>query len=284
MGKPGGPELDSQIKGHYESGVETDRLLKGTSRLEFERTKRIMVRFLPREPSTILDIGGGPGFYARWLSSVGHTVHLVDPVPLHIRQARGLEKKSASPIASIKLGDARRLGFQDESADAVLMLGPLYHLVEERQRLAALREARRVLKPGGRLFAAAISRFASALDGSFRGFIRDPAFMKIVLRDLRNGQHRNPGNHPEYFTTAFFHHPRELEAEIQLAEFKSVRVFAVDSFGSVMPDFDKFWANAQLRARLLNILEKIETEPSMLGVRAHLLGIGQKKWAHPSPG
>ncbi len=210
---------------------------------------------------------------------MGHTVHLRDPVPLHVRQARELDEKSASPIASIAVGDARKLDCQDESMDAVLMLGPLYHLVQRRQRMAALGEARRVLKPKGRVFAAAISRFASALDGSFRGFIRDPVFMKIVERDLRNGQHRNPGNHPEYFTTAFFHHPRELETEIQLAGFKSARVFAVDSFGHYLghwPEFDKFWANAQLRARLLKILGKIETEPSMLGVSAHLLGIGQK--------
>src|SRR5437773_10269387 len=87
--------------------------------------------------------------------------------------------------------------------DIVLLFGPLYHLVRKKERLKALAEAHRVLKPGGLLFAAAISRFTSALDGSLRGFIRDPGFMKIIIQDLKNGQHRNPSNKPEYFTTSF---------------------------------------------------------------------------------
>src|SRR5207247_6861379 len=109
-------------------------------------------------------------------------------------------------LASINLGDARRLDFDDGYADIVLLFGPLYHLVRKKERLKALAEARRVLKPGGLLFVAAISRFTSALDGCLRGFIRDPEFMKIIQQDLKNGQHRKPSNKPENFTTALFNH------------------------------------------------------------------------------
>lgn len=272
--------LDPEIRAHYESGVETERLLKGTSRLEFERTKQILSRYLPKKrPAVLLDVGGGPGFYAHWLAEMGHIVHLVDPVPLHIKQAREMDKQSSSPLASISLGDARDLDFQDDYSDAVLMFGPMYHLVEKRERMAVLSEALRVLKPRGVVFVAGISRFASALNGSFRGLIQDPDFMKIVERDLRDGQHRNPRNHPEYFTTAFFHHPDELEAEIRQAGFNSVRLFAVEGFVGLLPEFDKFWANPELKSRLLIILEAIETEPSMIGASEHLLGVGWKKRA-----
>lgn len=87
---------------------------------------------------TILDVGGGPGRYAYWLADTGNSVHLVDILPLHIRQAREFQRRSKSQLASIRLGDARSLEFEDETADVVLLLGPLYHLVQKKERLRAL--------------------------------------------------------------------------------------------------------------------------------------------------
>jgi len=271
-----GPSLDSGFRAHYNAGVERDRLLSGTSNLEFERTKRILSRYLPSRPATILDVGGGPGRYSFWLADMGHSVHLVDVLPLHIRQAKMFQRKSKNLLASINIGDARNLDFEDKSADIVLLFGPLYHLVRKKERLKALSEARRVLKPGGLLFAAAISRFTSALDGSLRGFIQDPEFMKIIMQDLKNGQHRNPSNKPEYFTTAFFHHPDELEAEMKQAKFKSVKVYAITGFAWLLPRFKEIWENPSLKTRLMTILDKTELEPSMLGQSDHLLAVGRK--------
>ncbi len=269
--------LDSTFQAHYRSGVEKDRLLKGSSNLEFYRTKQILSRYLPKRHVTILDIGGGPGRYSFWLAEMGHSVHLVDILPLHVQQAHESQRKTGSPLASISLGDARELDFEDKFADVVLMFGPLYHLVRETERLKALSEVFRVLKPGGTLFAAAISRFTSALDGCLRGYIRDPGFMKIIKQDLKNGQHRNPTNNPEYFTTAFFHHPNQLKTEISQAGFKSVRVYAITGFAWLLPKFDQYWRNPQLKARLVSILEKTELEPSMMGMSDHLLGVGKKE-------
>jgi ubiquinone/menaquinone biosynthesis C-methylase UbiE len=269
--------LDDDFRTHYGSGVETERLLRGTSRLEFHRTKQIMLRQLPKKKNaTILDIGGGPGYYSRWLARMGYSVHLVDILPLHIQQARMMEKQSKNPLASISLGDARKLDFLDQYAEAILLFGPMYHLIRRKERMVALSEAFRVLKPSGIIFVAAVSRFASALDGSFSGFIRDPEFMKIVKQDLENGQHRNPTNKVEYFTTAFFHHPSELESEMREAKFRAVQILAVTGFAWLLPKFGEYWEKPELKARLLTILERIETEPSIIGMSDHLLGIGRK--------
>ena len=132
------------------------------------------------------------------------------------------------------------------------------------------------MKPSGLLFAAAISRFTSALDGSFRGFIRDPGFMKIIRQDLKIGQHRNPTNKPEYFTTAFFHHPDELRSEIEQAIFGSVKAYAVTGFAWLVPRFNQIWKDPQLRRRLMSILDRTELEPSLLGQSDHLLAVGRK--------
>jgi ubiquinone/menaquinone biosynthesis C-methylase UbiE len=271
-----GTSLDSSFRRHYGSGVEKDRLLKGGPRLEFYRTKQILSRYLPKRPAVILDIGGATGIYSRWLAELGYSVHLVDVFPPHIRQARRLDKDSPHPLASIRVGDARRLRFDDESMDVVLLFGPMFHLVRKQERMTALSEARRVLKPRGLLFATAITRFASAMDGVRRGFIQDPVFMKIVQRDLETGQHRNPTGKLEYFTTSFFHHPDELEVEVQEGKFRSVRVYAVESFLWLLPDRGRIWLDSKFRTRVMKILEKVELEPSLKGLGDHLLAVGRK--------
>src|SRR5262245_52021412 len=181
-----------EILEYYAKGKEEGRLSVSLGRLERIRTWEILQRHLPSAPSRVLDVGGGTGVYALPLASRGYEVHLVDPVPLHVDRARELSRASHAPLASVDVGDARRLRSHDASFDVVLLLGPLYHLIDPAERLQALREARRVLVPGGLLLAAYISRFASACDGIQEGMLREPAFAAIVDRDLTDGIHLNP--------------------------------------------------------------------------------------------
>jgi len=270
--------LPPEIRKHYDHVEERSRLFKDAGELEFHRTKELISRYIPRKPLNVLDIGGGPGAYACWLAKLGHTVHLVDAVPLHVQQARAASNSQPDkPLASATLGDARRLKFGDKTSDIVLLLGPLYHLVEKQDRNKSLSEAFRTLKPGGLLFAAAISRFASALDGIFRNLIQDPQFFKIVRRDLKLGQHRNPTSRPEYFTTAFFHRTNELEDEIRKVGFEQPRLLAIEGPAWLLPDFRKVWRDPPLRSRLLTILQETESEAALIGQSAHILAIARKK-------
>jgi ubiquinone/menaquinone biosynthesis C-methylase UbiE len=263
---------------HYEGGAELDRLTLGTGPLELARTQELLVRHLPVPPATILDVGGGTGTYACLLASRGYQVHLIDPIPLHVREAQtASQRQPAHPIASIALGDARHLSWPDETADAVLLLGPLYHLTEREDRRKVLQEARRVLRAGGLVVAAGISRFASALDGLKSGFLDDPVFQGIVEQDLVDGQHRNPTDKPFYFATAYFHHPDELAAELDNAGFQRIGIFAVEGPAWLFQNFSEHWSEPGRRDRLLKVVRALEVEPTLLGVSAHLLAIGRKE-------
>jgi ubiquinone/menaquinone biosynthesis C-methylase UbiE len=265
--------LPDETIAHYGTGYERDRLRAGTSRIELARTQDILRRVLPSPPAHILDIGGGPGEYAAWLAREGYEVQLLDAVALHVEQAVHAAARQPDHPFSAMHGDARALPYDDRSADAVLLLGPLYHLTERADRLQALREVRRVLRPGGVVAAAAISRFTSLLDGLWNGFLDDPDFVQIVERDLRDGQHRNPANHPGYFTTAYFHHPDELAEEINAAGLELESVRAVEGPAWLLPDLDHWWENETRRERLLAYLAEVEREPSLVGASAHLLAV-----------
>jgi len=261
----------------YARGLERDRLARGQGALEFARTTVLLERYLPGPASDVIDVGGGPGRYALWLAERGYRVHLVDPVPLHVDQARAASaSQPGRGLASAEIGDARELRFPDESADAVLLLGPLYHLQERDERIRALAEARRVCRNGGVVIAAAISRFASAMDGLLSGYVTDPAFTGIVAGDLRDGRHRNPTGHPAYFTTAYFHRPEELAAECDAAALTHQETLAVEGFAWLLPDLDAWLADDARKSVLLNTLAQLEAEPALMGASAHLLCVARR--------
>jgi ubiquinone/menaquinone biosynthesis C-methylase UbiE len=270
------PDFDSTIARYYRQAPEERRLEQGPFLLEALRTRELIERHAPAAPATVLDIGGAAGAYALWLAEAGYTVHLLDPVPRLVAEAQRRSATHPRPLASCRVGDARTTKFPDASADMVLLLGPLYHLTAAQDRARALDEAARVLKPGGRLFAAAISRWASALDGLARDLFQDPQFAAIVEQDVCDGQHRNPTGRLDYFTTAYFHRPEDLRAEVLAAGLLIDGLYGVEGPGWMLPDIAVRLADPRRRDDLLRVARTLESEPSLLGISAHLLGVARK--------
>lgn len=268
--------IDASIDGFNSEYDEAGRLESGLFALERDRTRDVLERVLPQPPALIADVGGGPGAHALWLAARGFSVHLVDLAPKHVSQAWERSENGPHRLASIAVGDARQLELDDASVDAVLLLGPLYHLQEAADRLRALGEARRVLRRGGRLIAAAISRFASLLDGMRGAVFEDPEFERIVRADLHDGRHRNDTGRLDYFTTAYFHKPEDLATEALQAGFSDVSVLGLEGPGALIPDFDAVWSDPAARAKLMALSRAVEREPSLLGLSFHLLAVARR--------
>jgi SAM-dependent methyltransferase len=275
--------LDPAIRSYYDSAPEESRLETGAFQLEELRSRELILRHAPRPPAIVFDVGGAAGAYAFWLAELGYDVRLFDAVPRLVDIARQRNERSSHRLFSCAVADARALREPNESAAMVLLLGPLYHLVHEQDRQTALSEAIRVLRPGGVLIAAGISRSASALDGLARELLGDPEFAAIVERDLLDGNHHNPTKRLDYFTTAYFHRPEDLHREVADAGFDVEGLYGVEGPGWILSDFADRWEDPERRAILLRVARSLESEASVIGTSAHLISVGRKPSARRAP-
>ena len=267
------PPAPEDVLAFYGSGTELDRLATREGKLEFERAKQIILRFLGSS-STVADVGGGVGRYAEWLVENGHRVELVDPVPLHVQLAR--KRAGEPPSFGVELADARALPFAAASFDAVLLFGPLYHLAEHEERALALREAARVCRPGGLVFAMAISRFAPLLAHLRRGDIADERVFASVRIETRAGLRSSPGSRVSTFPDAYFHLPSELTAEVESSGLRVDGIYGLEGPGWLARNFDDLWRDPDKRARLVELAGLADTEPELLGTSAHLLAVARR--------
>jgi SAM-dependent methyltransferase len=263
--------LRNDIRRHYDQGRENARLREGRGRLELWRTQDILRRWLPAPPAVVLDVGGGSGVHAEWLVADGYDVELVDPVPIHLEQARRI------PGVRAVEGDARSLDAADSSVDAVLLLGPLYHLPERDDRLRALAEAARVVRPGGLVATAAISRFASMHDSVRQRWLDEPDWVAGVESTIEDGVHHGlKYAERDRFTTAYFHHADELAAELRAAGLTGAMVVAVEGPAAFLDSAVDLLDDPESREVLLRWIRLIEAEPSLLGASSHLMGLATR--------
>lgn len=264
-----------RVKKHYNDYPETDRLDSPHGQLELIRTKEIIGRYLSETPLEILDVGGGTGRYSFWLAELGHKVWLLEPSERQIEIAREENKSSEHKLQDIILGHAGEIDFDESKFDIVLNLGPMYHLQKPSQREEVLKKIYKVLKHKGILFSAYISRFAALCDGYKKGYIGDSKYKKLVKENLKTGKHSPTDS--EYFTSAYLHHPEEIEPELKNAGFRDNRVLAVEGFFSILTNLDDYISDKNEKENILEFLSKIEEEKTLIGASNHLLSISRKK-------
>jgi ubiquinone/menaquinone biosynthesis C-methylase UbiE len=276
--------IDKDVLDSYNKGIEKNRLRTDLGLIEFERTKEIILENIPQKPSVIYDIGGGYGEYSWWLASLGHRVYLYDISEKNIEMADDLqdEYKNIS-LEAKEVADARSINRPDSSADVILLFGPLYHIVEYKERQEALKECYRLLKPKGKLFTAAITKYATLLwairvYGVKNDLLDESEFMEMIKRELKDGQHiRNPESNYRGMGRSYFHLPELLEKELSEAGFRNNDIRGVIGPLWLIPNIDEKWKQEEKQKNIMGIVKMLEKEQSIMGISTHILSISEKK-------
>ncbi|WP_298879071.1 class I SAM-dependent methyltransferase [uncultured Polaribacter sp.] len=262
--------ISKELNDFYNKASEETRLEKGMGIFEFERIKDLIEKHISKSNSTIIDVGGGTGKYAEWLAKKNHTVHLIEPVLKHIKLAEKRAQKLKKPFTVTK-GIAQKLPYKNESADLVILHGPLYHLQKKEDRIATIIEAKRVLKKGGIILGFAINATASSVVGLMNGMIHANSFFEMCKEELTSGIHNAPKDFPFLLADAYYHKPQELKEEFLEQNLKFINLFAVE--GMIWLD-NEYFANMldKKKSKTLKALQKLtENDEYLLPFSPHMM-------------
>ncbi|HLN61995.1 MAG TPA: class I SAM-dependent methyltransferase [Symbiobacteriaceae bacterium] len=241
-------------------------------RMEFALTMRLMEEHLPAAPARVLDIGGGPGRYSIALAKQGYEVTLLDLSAELLAIARKRAAEAGVTLAGVIHGNALDLApLPDAAFDAVLLMGPLYHLLKVEERQQAVREARRVLKPGGILVASFISRYAWVLEAAFY----EPDWL-LKFPEQKETMLQTGQNQPESgFTDAYFAHPAEVRPLLEGEGFTTLDLIASEGITGMI-DEKMNALTGEVWAAWVNLNYRLGKDPSVHGASYHLAWAGRK--------
>ena len=276
--------IDNAVLAYYEEGREYNRLRTGIGLIEFERSKEILRENLPTPPAVIYDIGGAYGEYSWWLASLGYEVHLFDLSETNIKMSKELTKEYPDcSLAASEICDARKVPRTDKSADAVLLMGPLYHIMDYTERINAVKECHRLLKSDGILFSAALTPYSVLLDKltvyspNGESYLENPDFLAMVERELKDGCHINP-NKEVYagLGSSHLHTAKALKAELSAGGFFDSVVHGTMGGAWLANNIDELWKNEKSRNTLMNTVRLIDTHEEIIGLSCHLLAVSRR--------
>ncbi|WP_108808801.1 class I SAM-dependent methyltransferase [Aquimarina spinulae] len=262
--------ISRNIELFYNTASEETRLNKGMGVFEFERIKSLIEKYISSSPLNIIDIGGGTGKYSEWLANKGHQVHLVEPIPKHIKIAQKRADKLKNRF-SVHWGESRKLEFPNNFADLILLHGPLYHLQKKEDRALSIREAKRVLKNNGIILGFAINYTASTLVGLLNGLIHKKTFFEMCKDELTNGIHNPPDDFPWLLAEAYYHKPEQLKNEFISQELTYLTTYAVEGMAWLDKNYFTNMLNDKKKETLLELMQITENDSYLLPFSPHMM-------------
>ncbi|MHB8926688.1 MAG: class I SAM-dependent methyltransferase [Bacillota bacterium] len=262
----------SKVESYYDGDAEREWRRLERHRTEFAVTMRALTDYLPEPPAGVLDVGGGPGRYAVALAGRGHRVTLLDLSANLLALARVKAAEAHVTLGGYVHGNAIDLtAFERESFDAVLLMGPLYHLLTPGDRRRALRQAARVLRPGGLLFASFISLYAP-----FRDVAKyEPEWLVEHSDEAAKLLKSGSLPVPEGFTDAHFAHPSEIRPLIRGAGFSVLDLIGCEGVVSMIEEKVNE-AIGEVWEAWVDLNYRLGKDPSVHGAAEHLLAVARK--------
>jgi ubiquinone/menaquinone biosynthesis C-methylase UbiE len=264
--------LTHLVEQYYDRSLLKEWRRLDNHRTEFALTMRAVRQHLPPPPRNLIDIGGGPGRYAIALTQLGYQVTLVDISARCLDFAAERAAEVGVTLHATRRANALHLaGMADAAYDGALLLGPLYHLLRRDERARAVREAMRVLRPGGRLFAAFITRFAP-----FRYAVREePGWilrdLEYARRVLETGIHDRGQELPQ----VYFAHPEEVRPFMEACNLRTLLLVGLEGVASGQEEAINQLEGEDWQA-WVDLNYHLGQEPSLFGASEHLLYVGEK--------
>lgn len=263
----------SHVEAYYDRTVQEEWERLERRRIEFSVTMRALRDYLPPPPAAILDVGGGPGRYAIALTQQGYSVTLLDLAQGNLDRARHEATRAGVTLAGLIHGDALALSkLALPRYDAVLMFGPLYHLLTLDDRAQAVRQGVQQLRSGGRLFAAFISRFApfrEAAKANLTWLLERPDYAEQILE---TGVHDADSG----FAHAHYAHPFEIVPFMEREGLVTLGLIGCEGVVTGVDDQINDLTGADWE-QWVELTYRIGQDPASHGGSNHLLYIGALK-------
>lgn len=280
--------IDMTVLAGYNAGIERDRLRAGIGLIEFERTKEILLEKLPKPPAVIYDIGGAYGEYSWWLSSLGYEVHLFDLSETNIKMSKELEcDYPGIRLKSAMVCDARSIPRKSKSADAILLMGPLYSITEYEERILAIKESYRLLKDDGIVFSAALTPYSvltpriakyHADNTKKEDELDDPAVIAAIERALSDGCWINPEKKiANGLGSSHLHTAKALKEELLHGGFITATVHGVMGGAWLAPNLNELLEDDKTKNLLMKTVRMLDTHEEIIGLSGHLIAVSKKE-------
>lgn len=260
----------------YDAAPEREWSRLDERRIEFGVTLRALAEFFPPAPAKVIDIGSGPGRYAIPLASEGYSMSLVDLSAACLTLAEEEAKRAGVSFARVQRGSATSLtSFPDASCDAALLLGPLYHLKEETDRTRTVQEALRVLRPGGVLISAFLSRYSVARYAAKtrpEQYTDDPDLIESILT---HGVGESDRADASFLKSCYFSDPVAVAPFMESCGVRTIQVLGCEGVVAEVEERLNELPDDALR-KWIDLNYRLGKTPELVAASAHVLHVGQR--------
>ena len=281
-----------KIKNYYKHFDEKNRLQSDNSgKLEFLMTMSVLEKYLPavgaKKPEcaiadgaefSILDLGGGAGVYAFPLAERGYKVTLADLSETLLAQAKNKKEEDNVPnlISCDQINATDLSYYNDNSFDVVLLFGPLYHLLENSERSACIKEIHRVLKPGGKVFASFIPYLSGSIALLSRFYWRpEQVDINTLCEVFKSGQFKNLSD--SGFQEGYYPTSEEIENLFDANGFEKIVLRSIRGFGYEKEDMIYKFENTPDFDKIIGLINDTAADKSIVEMCGHAIYVGRKK-------